>query len=149
MAGSRGPTAERFWAHEGAARLPKACGKECTTDTDQERAGLAWQMEVWNRITDIYLHEIDRRFAPVGPHGAPWRVSRRPTSLPNASKRRRLQSWPLCICMVTVHTTFGTPPSSSWAGLHDVRCAVRRLRGRERRGCIGVPSMEDDQEERW
>jgi SAM-dependent methyltransferase len=34
-------------------------------DTDQEQAGLAWQMGVWNRIADIYLREIDRRFAPV------------------------------------------------------------------------------------
>jgi SAM-dependent methyltransferase len=34
-------------------------------DTDQERAGLAWQTGVWNRIADIYLREIDRRFAPV------------------------------------------------------------------------------------
>jgi SAM-dependent methyltransferase len=34
-------------------------------DTDQEQAGLAWQLGVWNRIADIYLREIDRRFAPV------------------------------------------------------------------------------------
>jgi tRNA A58 N-methylase Trm61 len=34
-------------------------------DTDQERAGLAWQLGVWNRIAAIYLREIDRRFAPV------------------------------------------------------------------------------------
>jgi len=34
-------------------------------DTEQERAGLVWQMGVWNRIADIYLREIDRRFASV------------------------------------------------------------------------------------
>ena len=34
-------------------------------ESDQERAGLAWQIGVWNRISDIYLREIDRRFAPV------------------------------------------------------------------------------------
>jgi SAM-dependent methyltransferase len=34
-------------------------------ETDQEQAGLAWQIGVWNRISDIYLREIDRRFAPV------------------------------------------------------------------------------------
>jgi len=34
-------------------------------DTDQERAGLVWQMGVWNRIANIYLREIDRRFMPV------------------------------------------------------------------------------------
>src|SRR5262249_23735083 len=45
-----------------------ACGKEGTMDTDQERAGLAWQTGVWNRIADIYLREIDRRFAPVVQH---------------------------------------------------------------------------------
>jgi SAM-dependent methyltransferase len=34
-------------------------------ETDQEQAGLAWQLGVWNRISDIYLREIDQRFAPV------------------------------------------------------------------------------------
>jgi len=34
-------------------------------DPDQEREGLAWQTGVWNRISTIYLREIDRRFAPV------------------------------------------------------------------------------------
>jgi SAM-dependent methyltransferase len=34
-------------------------------DSDQEREALVWQTGVWNRISDIYLHEIDRRFAPV------------------------------------------------------------------------------------
>ena len=34
-------------------------------ETDQERDGLAWQTGVWNRISDIYLREIDQRFAPV------------------------------------------------------------------------------------
>jgi hypothetical protein len=31
---------------------------------DQDREGLAWQTGVWNRISDIYLREIDQRFAP-------------------------------------------------------------------------------------
>jgi len=34
----------------------------------QEQAGLAWQTGVWNRIADVYLREIDRRFAPVVDH---------------------------------------------------------------------------------
>jgi SAM-dependent methyltransferase len=34
-------------------------------DTDQEQAGVAWQLGVWNRISDIYLREIDQRFTPV------------------------------------------------------------------------------------
>lgn len=34
-------------------------------DPDQEREGLAWQTDVWNRISDIYLREIDRRLASV------------------------------------------------------------------------------------
>lgn len=37
-------------------------------ETDQARAGLAWQIGVWNRISDVYLREIDRRFAPVVEH---------------------------------------------------------------------------------
>ena len=34
-------------------------------DPNQEREGLAWQTGVWNRISSIYLREIDRRFEPV------------------------------------------------------------------------------------
>jgi len=34
-------------------------------DPNQEREGLAWQTGVWNRISDIYLREIDQRFATV------------------------------------------------------------------------------------
>jgi SAM-dependent methyltransferase len=34
-------------------------------DSDQDREGLAWQVGVWNRISEIYLREIDQRFAPV------------------------------------------------------------------------------------
>ena len=36
-----------------------------TIESDREREGLAWQTGVWNRISDIYLREIDQRFAPV------------------------------------------------------------------------------------
>src|SRR5262245_16723720 len=34
-------------------------------DPNQYREGLAWQTGVWNRISDIYLREIDQRFVPV------------------------------------------------------------------------------------
>ncbi len=34
-------------------------------DPNQEQEAHAWQTGVWNRISDIYLREIDRRFAPV------------------------------------------------------------------------------------
>src|SRR5262245_60257510 len=34
-------------------------------DPNQEREGLAWQAGVWNRMSDLYLREIDQRFAPV------------------------------------------------------------------------------------
>jgi SAM-dependent methyltransferase len=34
-------------------------------DSNHEREALAWQTGVWNRISDIYLREIDRRFVPV------------------------------------------------------------------------------------
>ncbi len=37
-------------------------------DSHQEQAGLAWQIGVWNRISDVYLREIDRRFEPVVDH---------------------------------------------------------------------------------
>jgi SAM-dependent methyltransferase len=34
-------------------------------DRNQEQEGVAWQTGVWNRMSDVYLREIDRRFAPV------------------------------------------------------------------------------------
>jgi len=34
-------------------------------EENQVQAGLAWQIGVWNEISDIYLSEIDRRFVPV------------------------------------------------------------------------------------
>lgn len=37
-------------------------------EADQEQAGLAWQLGVWNRFSDIYAREIDQRFAPVVDH---------------------------------------------------------------------------------
>src|SRR5262249_7947691 len=35
------------------------------TEYDRDRAGLTWQTEVWNRMSQIYEREIDRRFIPV------------------------------------------------------------------------------------
>jgi ubiquinone/menaquinone biosynthesis C-methylase UbiE len=32
---------------------------------DSYRAGLAWQTDIWNRMSDVYLRELDRRFVPV------------------------------------------------------------------------------------
>ncbi|HEX9748763.1 MAG TPA: methyltransferase domain-containing protein [Methylomirabilota bacterium] len=37
-------------------------------DPHQEQAGLAWQVGVWDRMSDVYQREIDRRFAPVVEH---------------------------------------------------------------------------------
>ena len=34
-------------------------------ESDQEQAGLEWQTGVWNRISSIYLREVDPRFAPL------------------------------------------------------------------------------------
>src|SRR5262249_13704752 len=34
-------------------------------DPDREREGLAWQVGVWNRISEMYLGEIGQWFAPV------------------------------------------------------------------------------------
>ena len=34
----------------------------------QDQAGLTWQIGVWNRIADVYVREIDRRFEPVVEH---------------------------------------------------------------------------------
>jgi SAM-dependent methyltransferase len=34
-------------------------------DAKQDREALAWQTAVWDRISDIYVREIDRRFVPV------------------------------------------------------------------------------------
>jgi SAM-dependent methyltransferase len=34
-------------------------------DRDLDRQGLAWQTDVWDRMSDVYLREVDRRFVPV------------------------------------------------------------------------------------
>ncbi|MGH7331544.1 MAG: class I SAM-dependent methyltransferase [Candidatus Rokuibacteriota bacterium] len=34
-------------------------------DPDAERHGLQWQVGVWDRISQLYLREVDSRFAPV------------------------------------------------------------------------------------
>ena len=36
--------------------------------TNDDRKGLAWQVSVWDRISQIYLHEVDKRFAQVVEH---------------------------------------------------------------------------------
>src|SRR5262249_21799946 len=35
------------------------------TELDQDQAGLTWQTDIWNRMSQIYQREIDRRFVPV------------------------------------------------------------------------------------
>jgi SAM-dependent methyltransferase len=35
------------------------------TESNREQEGLSWQIGVWNRISDIYVREIDPRFEPV------------------------------------------------------------------------------------
>jgi SAM-dependent methyltransferase len=39
--------------------------REGMDESDREREGLAWQVRVWDRMSDVYLDEIDRRFEPV------------------------------------------------------------------------------------
>jgi SAM-dependent methyltransferase len=34
-------------------------------DPNQDREALGWQTGIWNRMSDIYVREIDRRFVPV------------------------------------------------------------------------------------
>lgn len=34
-------------------------------ESNLDREALAWQTGVWDRISDVYLHEIDMRFVPV------------------------------------------------------------------------------------
>lgn len=35
------------------------------TDGNDDRQALEWQVGVWDRISDVYVREIDQRFAPV------------------------------------------------------------------------------------
>ena len=37
-------------------------------ETNREQEGLAWQTGVWDRLSEIYLREIDKRFVPVIDH---------------------------------------------------------------------------------
>src|SRR5262249_42359985 len=39
--------------------------KEAIMDTDAERRGLEWQVGVWDRISQLYVREVDPRFATV------------------------------------------------------------------------------------
>src|SRR4029453_14158238 len=39
--------------------------EEAIMDTDAERRGLEWQVGVWDRISELYLREVDPRFATV------------------------------------------------------------------------------------
>ncbi|MCZ6828406.1 MAG: SAM-dependent methyltransferase, partial [Gammaproteobacteria bacterium] len=32
---------------------------------DSDGEGLAWQTSIWDRISNLYLEEVDRRFVPV------------------------------------------------------------------------------------
>ena len=34
-------------------------------EANHDREGLEWQIGVWDRISQLYLHEVDSRFAPV------------------------------------------------------------------------------------
>ena len=34
-------------------------------DVDRERAAFDWQIGIWDRMSDVYLREIDRRFETV------------------------------------------------------------------------------------
>lgn len=34
-------------------------------EVERDREGIAWQTGVWNRMSNIYLQEVDRRFVPV------------------------------------------------------------------------------------
>jgi ubiquinone/menaquinone biosynthesis C-methylase UbiE len=38
---------------------------QISMEYDSDKAGLAWQTEIWNRMSDVYMREIDRRFVPV------------------------------------------------------------------------------------
>jgi enediyne biosynthesis protein CalE5 len=39
--------------------------EEAIMDTDAQRRGLEWQVGVWDRISQLYLREVDSRFATV------------------------------------------------------------------------------------
>jgi SAM-dependent methyltransferase len=41
---------------------------DVTMKADDDRKGLAWQVSVWDRISQIYLREVDKRFAQVVEH---------------------------------------------------------------------------------
>src|SRR5687767_11509514 len=39
--------------------------QEAIMDSDNERQALAWQVGIWDRISQLYLREVDPRFATV------------------------------------------------------------------------------------
>lgn len=60
------------WAHAGHSQEAAnegawaERGDPMTMETDRE--GLAWQIGVWNRMSQTYLREVDKRFVPVIEH---------------------------------------------------------------------------------
>jgi enediyne biosynthesis protein CalE5 len=58
--GFENPLGETFWGNDRVFPLWRAI-----IDTDKERQGLEWQVGVWNRISQLYLREVDPRFATV------------------------------------------------------------------------------------
>ena len=51
--------------HKSRSEYDPARKGHCVIDANQDREALAWQTGVWNRISDIYVREIDRRFVPA------------------------------------------------------------------------------------
>jgi SAM-dependent methyltransferase len=48
-----------------AGRLGNVRREESSMVLDHERDALAWQLDVWNRMAEVYPREIDHRFVPV------------------------------------------------------------------------------------
>src|SRR5262245_5322054 len=51
-------------AHHDRSAAKSSCW-EAIMNTDAERRGLGWQVGVWDKISQLYLREVDPRFATV------------------------------------------------------------------------------------
>jgi SAM-dependent methyltransferase len=51
--------------HTGIAGRTFRCVEEGKLEHERDREGLAWQTGVWDRMSNVYLQEVDKRFVPV------------------------------------------------------------------------------------
>jgi SAM-dependent methyltransferase len=109
-----------------------------------EAAGLAWQVGVWDRISDLYVHEIDQRFSPVVEQviaRAALRPGERVLDLGTGTGAVALRAAPLVLPGGTVLAVDPSPEMLARARQRGVAHGFTHLSFREGRG-EAIPSED-------